>query len=336
VGKTLNNNLYQEAVKEATKKRYGNSQQLKSKYIALNPDTCEREMVRLSNSYMRIINAELKDALPEIIDLYSRQIRNDSRMDSLEDLVTLIKRKFSVLTGNVSKKTAEAGIIPKIKEVAKRVKRISIREWQKAIQRTLGIEIAEDYYQDDMYQTTMDEWTDEHAKSMPETVTNLTDKIQEIIQEGYRAGKSVTDIQKEVQEAYRQAKGGNANKWSESIPYLNSQLNKITQEDAGVKQYVWTTRRDARVRPCHRALDGRTIWWDDPPVQWYETKSRGRVYTGQRAHPGESYGCRCYAVPVFDKDHFAPPVKATKEGESFVSGIQAKLEARRNRKKGNR
>lgn len=64
-------------------------------------------------------------------------------------------------------------------------------------------------------------------------------------------------------------------------------LVAITQaeafKEAGVDRAVWVTRRDDRVRPSHRARDGRT----------YD------VETGlDGLHPGSEYLCRCVGVPV--------------------------------------
>jgi SPP1 gp7 family putative phage head morphogenesis protein len=57
----------------------------------------------------------------------------------------------------------------------------------------------------------------------------------------------------------------------------------------GAETYVWRTLRDSAVRPLHRALEGRTFRWDDPPVIGDN---------GERGHPGEIYYCRCFAAPV--------------------------------------
>ncbi|MFD0986045.1 phage minor head protein [Methyloligella solikamskensis] len=46
--------------------------------------------------------------------------------------------------------------------------------------------------------------------------------------------------------------------------------------------YIWRTQRDGKVRPSHRENAGKIFAWDDPPP------------TG---HPGEDYGCRCWAEP---------------------------------------
>lgn len=48
------------------------------------------------------------------------------------------------------------------------------------------------------------------------------------------------------------------------------------------RRYVWRTRLDDRVRWAHAANEGRVFEWAAPPT------------TG---HPGDSFGCRCWAEP---------------------------------------
>ena len=59
--------------------------------------------------------------------------------------------------------------------------------------------------------------------------------------------------------------------------------------EGGFDRYVWTTRKDSRVRPDHARLEGRIINWNDPPVV--------DLRSGRRRHPGEDYNCRCTAAP---------------------------------------
>lgn len=73
---------------------------------------------------------------------------------------------------------------------------------------------------------------------------------------------------------------------------------KKTQVDAmgwflpegGFQYYVWTTKRDSKVRPDHARLEGRIINWNDPPVV--------DLRSGRRAHCGGDYNCRCTAAPL--------------------------------------
>ena len=64
---------------------------------------------------------------------------------------------------------------------------------------------------------------------------------------------------------------------------LNVALTRQLQLNAGVTKYVWATCRDDRVRPTHRANEGRTFYWSSPPA-----------ITG---HPSHDPGCRCLPLP---------------------------------------
>ena len=66
--------------------------------------------------------------------------------------------------------------------------------------------------------------------------------------------------------------------------------------ESGFQYYVWTTKKDDRVRPDHARLEGRIINWNDPPV--VDLKS------GRRRHPGEDYQCYSKDTEVYTKDGF--------------------------------
>jgi len=73
---------------------------------------------------------------------------------------------------------------------------------------------------------------------------------------------------------------------------LNAQVTQRRHEAAGITRYVWRTSGDGDVRPAHRALDGKTFSYDDPPV--VDPKK------GRREHPGQDYQCRCTAEPIIE------------------------------------
>ena len=89
---------------------------------------------------------------------------------------------------------------------------------------------------------------------------------------------------------------------------LNAQVAQARHEAAGITQYIWRTSGDGDVRPDHKALNGKTFRYDEPPVVNASEVRRGRAE--RREHPGQDYQCRCTAEPVipgFDDD---PPTRA--------------------------
>ena len=75
---------------------------------------------------------------------------------------------------------------------------------------------------------------------------------------------------------------------------LKAALKAALQEHPAT-HYIWRTRGDNKVRASHAANNGRIFAWDDPPP------------TG---HPGEDFGCRCWAQPYrpADPEFFDQPV----------------------------
>lgn len=74
---------------------------------------------------------------------------------------------------------------------------------------------------------------------------------------------------------------------------MNSRFNEARQRSLGIKQYVWTTVGDDRVREAHRELEGKTIDYDDPPTD----------SDGNTGHAGDcGVGDRCTQDPKFDAD----------------------------------
>jgi SPP1 gp7 family putative phage head morphogenesis protein len=67
-------------------------------------------------------------------------------------------------------------------------------------------------------------------------------------------------------------------------------LTQARAEHIGADSYIWRTSGDSTVRSDHRKLNGKVFQWNNPPV--------ADERSGERAHPGCIYNCRCYAEPI--------------------------------------
>lgn len=65
-------------------------------------------------------------------------------------------------------------------------------------------------------------------------------------------------------------------------------LTQVRAEAAGSEAYIWETALDERVRPSHRAMQGKLIRWDGPPTT-----------DGLVGHAGQLPNCRCYCRPIW-------------------------------------
>ena len=304
----MNNIQHQEMVKRAVRGKFRGSQPLKCKTVPQYPKTAEREFRRITGSYMKLLNEELKKKLPAMMAEYQKERHGDSRFDDSQDLDAKLRLLLQDVAKALEKRIAEYGLDQKVEQIAKMAKNVSIREWKRAVKDTLGIDLLDDYYKGEFFEEAIRRWIAENVlliKSIPsETLSNM----REIILGSYLKGSSIRDIQKAIQETYNVSKRKAQLLARDQVATLNAQLTKAQQTDAGCKKYRWSDSRDGRVRDCHKALNGKVFSWDNPPEMWYETK-QGRVYTGRRCHPGEDYCCRCVAIPVFDPESIDVPMK---------------------------
>jgi SPP1 gp7 family putative phage head morphogenesis protein len=128
----------------------------------------------------------------------------------------------------------------------------------------------------------------ELIKSVPaDYVERIGNRVSKALQEGQR----VETLAKSLEETF------NLPRWKTELIARDQtgkfygELNREQQTAIGVKEYVWETMRDERVRDTHADLDGETFSWDEPPVT---------NEAGDENHPGEDYQCRCTASGLLD------------------------------------
>lgn len=307
----MTNQQHQLAVQEAVKGKFKGKKVIKSRSVPHYPESAEREFKRVTNGYIRLLKKCLMEELPGIMDEYRREQRSDSRFDASLKLAEKVKNALIKVARELEQKLAKYKLNELVRKVAKLTKVNSLNEWKRVCEDTLGIDLLDDYYNGDFYEDALRRWVDENIQKIKSIPNDTLGSMQKIILDGFREGKTITAIQKEIQKEYSVTRRNAQLLARDQIATLNAQLSKLQQEDAGCSKYKWSSSKDSRVRDCHRALDGKIFSWDDPPEMWYETKS-GRVYTGRHCHPGEDIACRCVAIPVFDIDTVDVPIKSKK------------------------
>lgn len=124
------------------------------------------------------------------------------------------------------------------------------------------------------------EWTSQN-------ILDLREKIHQSALSGRRSS-TLVDI---ISQNYNVSKSKAKFLARQETSLLLSKFREVRYRDLGVETYRWSTSNDARVREDHKHLQGKTCQFANPPV--VDTQ------TGRRANPGEDFGCRCVAIPVF-------------------------------------
>lgn len=310
----MNKQQHQEVVKEAVKKKFRGKSTVKSKYIPSYPNSAEREMKRITNMYMKLLNQTIKEHLPNIMAAYKEERYGPARQDDLRDLIDKVKREIMLAAAELEQRLEKHGLYDLVAKVGKTVQANSLREWKKSVKNTLGIDLMDDYYKGDFYEQVLRRWTDENVLKIQSVPKNALTEMQQIILNGFSNGETIRDITKNIQAEYDVTRSKARSLARDQIGTLNAQITKLQQQDAGCNRYRWSDSNDSRVRDCHRSLNGQIFSWDEPPEMWYITK-KGIKRTGRRCHPGEDYACRCVAIPVFDIDTIDVPLKYSERKE---------------------
>lgn len=146
----------------------------------------------------------------------------------------------------------------------------------------------------DLSQGVKDDITKEYTTNMELYIKNFTEqiipelrtKIQDLTFEGMRPDKLAKIIEAEYGVTKRKA----VFLADQETSLLLSKYRESRYKAVGSQRYVWSGNNDARERPDHRLLNGKTFFWDSPPIT--------NRATGARNNPGEDFGCRCVARPI--------------------------------------
>lgn len=289
----MNDLAHKQATQEAVSAKFRGGKRLLCKSPPIYPQSVEREFQRLTDAYMRLLFRSLKSHLQEIREAARREKEN-ARRDDTSDLLAVVQRAFSDMSVELEQKTASFNLRQKIERMAHLTRKLTIKEWKKAVKATLGIDILDDYYLGEFYREAINQWTDKNVGLIKTIPSDNLRKMKDIVQDGFKTGKTTTSIVKEIQATYEIGKRHARLVARDQIAKLNGDLTMQQQKDAGVNEYTWSTSGDGRVRDGHRKLNKKRFRWDTPPV--VDAK------TGRRCHPGEDYECRCVALPVFEID----------------------------------
>lgn len=299
----IDERLQKEAIQEICRKKFHGHEVLISKYTPVFPAGIEREYVRISRQYMCLLKESIEEEIPALKEQIMKEhgtYRTDYRADGINDVMALLEKIMDKIQKRFTEKTQGYGLRRKLESLANMTRKLTIREWKKAVDKTLGINIMEDYYMGEFFQTAINRWVDENISLIKTIPADTLGDMRTIVKEGFVNGKSTTSIMKEIQHKYNVEKSHAKLLARDQIGKLNASINEAQQRDAGIEEYIWDDCGDGRVRESHKALNGHRFQWDTPPV--VDTK------TGRRCHPGQDYQCRCRAKPVFKFGVFNAPV----------------------------
>lgn len=225
------------------------------------------------------------DKLPKsiLVALSENQIMTENKINAIQDFLKEVQANMPYIIESMVFNEEIITILDDAgKEIQKTVKHLNIIEPELSLQQKQQIAEA---YTNNIQQYMIKDFAEDRIPLMRQRIMEATLK-------GYRLDK--------VEKILQQEFGFMANKarflaFNETNIML-AEFKRSQYQSMGFSKFIWQTRADSRVRDLHQHLNG-TVWrYDDPPV----IDER----TGQKGLPGETFNCRCIALPYSEKSFF--------------------------------
>jgi SPP1 gp7 family putative phage head morphogenesis protein len=258
-----------------------NGKRLKTPPKWLDPRNAERKYKVLLRKLARALRRKIKDDLvpriPELVEIVKSRTPNDRKdqfLDLLDRIIESIREQMQPI---------EEETIRQMEEIGQQINNFNNSQFQKINRSVFGIDIFVD-------QPFLRDQLAIFSRQNAQLIDNITEQellnVSGVVERGLVEGRTFSDIAQELTKRVGITQRRATFIARDQTQRLNANLTRLRQESIGVEEYVWVTAGDERVRPTHRANNGKTFRWDSPPP-----------VTG---HPGNDPNCRCISRPVLE------------------------------------
>ncbi len=169
-------------------------------------------------------------------------------------------------------------------KIAKDTDQFTTAQQAKVFQRVMTLDVTSVFREQS---EIWDAWVSGNVSLIKTIDDRYFEQIPDVINEAYRTGTNTRDLTKEIQGRFDVSEYNAERIARDQMGKLNADVTQARQEQVGVKEYMWVTSGDDRVRESHAELNGTIHSWNDPPE-----------VDGERVHPGGPILCRCSGEPV--------------------------------------
>lgn len=132
-------------------------------------------------------------------------------------------------------------------------------------------------------------------RSLPQSVA---DDVTAYVMRETLKGRRSEDIEKDLYKLFPRRSKARAKLIARTeTAKAQSALLRSDCELVGAEYYIWRSTHDVRTRTAHSHMDGIICNWNDPPNP-ERLFRENKVKPYGEYHPGETFNCRCYAVPL--------------------------------------
>lgn len=233
-----------------------------------------------------------RDVIPDLLKVFDPSTSPLVRTDATADRYT---RQLTFLEASIQQELDEKTLRPMLRGIARKVGEHQRGELSRVLQINLR---SSDVGIEPLIQS----FITKNVSLIRSIASGQIEHMRATIDRATAGQLRVEDLRDELVASFGLSESRAALIARDQTLTVNSDINKVRQQQLGITSYTWSTSNDERVRgnpdgppsdEDHFHLDGTVHTWLEPPIV--------NEVTGERAHPGEQIQCRCIAAPNVDE-----------------------------------
>jgi SPP1 gp7 family putative phage head morphogenesis protein len=127
----------------------------------------------------------------------------------------------------------------------------------------------------------------ENVRLITSLPTEAGQRVHDLTLKGLEDSRRASEVAREIMRSGEVTQSRANTIARTEVSRTASGLVMVRAQHVGSEAYTWRTSRDSDVRPSHRTMQGRVVYWNDPPT-----------LDGLTGHAGMLPNCRCYPEPI--------------------------------------
>lgn len=259
-----------------------------------NPDSQEREYVRLLIRYSKQMQADVNRILIPRINEIILQYKIETRADAWVGTLDFVMAELDFLSKEELKR-----ILAKLPKQFDNISKFNEAQFKRIVKSNTGFtpppvmpgapsssRLGVNVFRSEPFLRPLAEgWISENTSLIESLPSRLNPDLEGIVRRGVMNGRSVKDIAKEIKGRY----GVNDYRAKliaqDQTLKLNSDLTRYRLQSVGVERYIWRSVQDSRVRQEHADRNGKEYTFKEG---------------ANGSQPGQEVRCRCRAEAIWE------------------------------------
>lgn len=138
----------------------------KSKIEPEYPQWAESKMRAIENRRLKELKKIVRESMPEILAIVAEEQKTGSdsiRHDGYSDMVRRIQNRFRIMRDRLSRRLKTDPLERDVRRCADYTDRRQLKEWQRSVRATLGVDIHDDFFLGERYDQMLKRWVEQNV-----------------------------------------------------------------------------------------------------------------------------------------------------------------------------